>query len=94
MDTQETPHTSRIFLPKMQALHPIMHCVPLKQIEAQPMKWLAYILQNYQGYENKDRLRSFQSKADQEDRTTQGNLTWDFFSFVSFIDITGTTGNM
>ena len=94
MDTQETPHTSRIFLPKMENLHPIVNCVPLKQVEAQPMKWLAYILQNYQGYEIKDRLRSFQSKADREDRTTGGNLTRDFFSFVSFIDIIGTIGNM
>ena len=78
----------------MENLHPIVHCVPLKQVEAQPMKWLAYILQNYQGYEIKDRLRSFQSKADREDRTTGGNLTRDFFSFVSFIDIIGTIGNM
>ena len=75
----------------MQNVHPIMDYVPLKQVEAQPTKWLAYVLQNYQGYENKDRLRSFQSKAEQEDRTTGGNLTRDFFSFI---DITGTIGNM
>ena len=38
MDTQETPHTSTIFLPKMQNVHPIMDYVPLKQVEAQPTK--------------------------------------------------------